>query len=121
MVTNDGPNKGKPKGRICLGEWGDPEKPDDDLIKIEQHTGTVLEFFKDVAPKKYCLKSSYKGQIKGYLKTLSCDKCLEEGNVLRISRPHDPNMIIGKIEYFQPLPEQNQAVMVAVERASFAA
>lgn len=47
----DGPNKGKPKGRICLGHWGQPDQPDKDLEQIEEHYGSVKEFFTTVAPK----------------------------------------------------------------------
>lgn len=95
LETFEGPNRGKPKGRKCLGLWGNGNQPDDDLKKIEGHCGSVTEYFTEVSPKKYGHKS-YSGPIDGFLKTLSCDR---DGETLKISRPHDPTAVIGRVEY----------------------
>jgi len=103
IVTSRGPNKNNPKGRICLGKWGNPNKPDKDLMEIENHFGTVVEYFKEVAPEKYGYDAPYSGPIEGWFKTLSCDQCLENQNVLKISRPHDPKQVLGKVKFIRSL------------------
>jgi hypothetical protein len=108
LLTSNGPNKGKPKARICLGKWGDPDKSDTDLIKVENHYGTVRDYFLKVAPMKYGYDKPYDGPIEGWLKTLSCDQCLELKNAKKISRPHEPSQIIGRVEYIVPPSEFHQ-------------
>lgn len=96
LVTEVEPNRGKLKGRVCLGFWGDANKGDDDLKKYENYYGTVMDYFKKESPKKYGYTNPYNGPITGYLKTLSCD---QEEKRKKISRPHNPKLIVGKVEY----------------------
>ncbi len=90
-----GPNMDNPKVRVCLGYWGDPNEPDDDLIKTEKYYGPVENFFSTVSPEKYG-HEPYKGQIQGYLKTLTGNV---DGETHKVSRPHSPETIIGRMVY----------------------
>lgn len=96
LETVVAPNIGKPKGRKCLGFWGDPAEPDSDLMEIEGFSGSVEEYFLKIAPGRYNYPKPYTGPIAGQLKTLSCD---QEGQEIKVSRPHDPEKVIARVEY----------------------
>lgn len=96
LEIEKGINKGKLKGRMCLGFWGDPKKSDPDLIEHEGYEGTVEEYFKNVSPKKYSYPEPYGGPIEGYLKTLSCD---QDGLKIKVSRPHNPKKAFAYIKH----------------------
>lgn len=95
LKTQAGPNQGKLKGRVCLGFWNNQNEEDNDLVKYESYDNSVLKYFKEESPKKYGYTEPYDGPITGYLKTLSCDQGIRK----KISRPHDPKLIVGKVEY----------------------
>jgi len=97
LKTSSPPNEGKPKGRRCLGTWGNPDQPDDDLIQYEGHKGSVKEYLAKVAPERYG-HIPYTKQIEGFLKTISCD--LQGNNLkIKVSRPHNPQTVIARVQY----------------------
>ena len=95
LKTQAPPNRNRLKGRVCLGFWGNEKERDEDLLKYEKYGDSVLSYFKEESPKRYHYKEPYDGPITGYLKTLSCDQGIKK----KISRPHDPKLIVGRVEY----------------------
>ena len=97
VETTTPPNKGRLKGRVTLGFWGDENESDEDLIRFEGYTGTVKDYFEKVSPEKYDYSDDkiYKGPYEGLLKTLSFDR---ENTGLKVSRPHALEKIVARVE-----------------------
>jgi hypothetical protein len=96
IETTSERNKGRLKGRVVLGFWGDPNKPDQDLIKFENFSGTVKDFFEIESKRKYNYNDNeiYFGPYEGMLKTLSFDR---NQSGLKVSRPHSPEKVLARI------------------------
>ena len=97
LETTNEQNKGRLKGRVVLGFWDDPDKPDPDLQKFEKFYGTVKEFFEIESKRKYNYSDDeiYKGSYRGLLKTLSFDR---NQSGLKVSRPHLLDKVVARIE-----------------------
>jgi len=94
LRIDEGPNVGKDKARVCLGLWGPEDQPDEDLKLVACYEGNVRQYFSVESPKYRKDGKPYSGRIEGYLKTLSA-----ENSIMKISRPHNPDTLLGRVKY----------------------